>query len=152
MVTPKILSNLGINTLVESNNVGENLQDHLQLRVIYRLENAKTLNQKANSLLGKIAIGLEYALKRSGPMSMAPSQLGIFAMSDKSYETPNLQFHVQPLSLDKFGDPLHSFPGLTASVCNLNPQSRGNVHISSKDYKIAPSIDPNYLSKKKIKL
>ncbi len=149
---PKILSNLGINTLVESNNVGENLQDHLQLRVIYRLENAKTLNQKANSLLGKIAIGLEYALKRSGPMSMAPSQLGIFAMSDKSYETPNLQFHVQPLSLDKFGDPLHSFPGLTASVCNLNPQSRGNVHISSKDYKIAPSIDPNYLSEEKDKI
>ena len=149
---PKILSNLGINTLVESNNVGENLQDHLQLRVIYRLENAKTLNQKANSLLGKIAIGLEYALKRSGPMSMAPSQLGIFAMSDKSYETPNLQFHVQPLSLDKFGDPLHSFPGLTASVCNLNPQSRGKVHITSKDYKIAPSIDPNYLSEEKDKI
>ena len=138
--------------MVESNNVGENLQDHLQLRVIYRLENAKTLNQKANSLLGKIAIGLEYALKRSGPMSMAPSQLGVFAMSDTSYETPNLQFHVQPLSLDKFGDPLHSFPGLTASVCNLNPQSRGKVHITSKDYKIAPSIDPNYLSEEKDKI
>ena len=149
---PKILSNLGINTLVESNNVGENLQDHLQLRVIYRLENAKTLNQKANSILGKIAIGLEYALKRSGPMSMAPSQLGVFAKSDKSYETPNLQFHVQPLSLDKFGEPLHNFPGLTASVCNLNPQSRGKVHITSKDYKIAPLIDPNYLSEEKDKI
>jgi len=143
---PKILSNLGIDTKVESNNVGENLQDHLQLRVIYKLENAKTLNQRANSVFGKMAIGLEYALKRTGPMSMAPSQLGVFAMSDSSYETPNLQFHVQPLSLDKFGDPLHDFPGLTASVCNLNPQSRGSVHIVSKDNKEAPSIDPRYLS------
>ena len=143
---PKILSNLGIDTKVGSNNVGENLQDHLQLRVIYKLENAKTLNQRANSVFGKMAIGLEYALKRTGPMSMAPSQLGVFAMSDSSYETPNLQFHVQPLSLDKFGDPLHDFPGLTASVCNLNPQSRGSVHIVSKDNKEAPSIDPRYLS------
>ena len=149
---PNLLSDLGIETKVKSPNVGENLQDHLQLRVIYQLENAQTLNQKANSLLGKIAIGLEYALKRTGPMSMAPSQLGIFAMSDKSYETPNLQFHVQPLSLDKFGDPLHDFPGLTASVCNLNPQSRGSVHITSKDPKIAPSIDPNYLSEEQDKL
>ena len=149
---PNLHSDLGIETKVKSPNVGENLQDHLQLRVIYQLENAQTLNQKANSLLGKIAIGLEYALKRTGPMSMAPSQLGIFAMSDKSYETPNLQFHVQPLSLDKFGDPLHDFPGLTASVCNLNPQSRGSVHITSKDPKIAPSIDPNYLSEEQDKL
>ena len=108
---PEILSNLGIKTKVESKNVGENLQDHLQLRVIYRLDNAITLNQKANSFLGKMLIGLEYALKRTGPMSMAPSQLGVFAMSDNSYETPNLQFHVQPLSLDKFGDPLHEFSG-----------------------------------------
>jgi choline dehydrogenase-like flavoprotein len=149
---PNILSKLGIDTEVESKNIGENLQDHLQLRVIYELENAKTLNQKANSFIGKLGIGLEYALKRTGPMSMAPSQLGLFAMSDKSHETPNLQFHVQPLSLDKFGEPLHNFPGLTASVCNLNPQSRGNVHIVSKDYKIAPSIDPNYLSAEKDKI
>ena len=149
---PNILSKLGIDTEVESKNIGENLQDHLQLRVIYELENAKTLNQKANSLIGKLGIGLEYALKRTGPMSMAPSQLGLFAMSDKSHETPNLQFHVQPLSLDKFGEPLHNFPGLTASVCNLNPQSRGNVHIVSKDYKIAPSIDPNYLSAEQDKI
>jgi choline dehydrogenase-like flavoprotein len=105
-----------------------------------------TLNQKANSLWGKIGIGLEYVLNRTGPMSMAPSQLGVFAMSDDSYETPNLQFHVQPLSLDKFGDPLHDFPGLTASVCNLNPQSRGSVHINSKDPKLPPDIDPRYLS------
>ena len=149
---PNILSKVGIDTEVESKNIGENLQDHLQLRVIYELENAKTLNQKANSFIGKLGIGLEYALKRTGPMSMAPSQLGLFAMSDKSHETPNLQFHVQPLSLDKFGEPLHNFPGLTASVCNLNPQSRGNVHIVSKDYKIAPSIDPNYLSAEKDKI
>lgn len=149
---PNILSKLGIDTEVESKNIGENLQDHLQLRVIYELENAKTLNQKANSFIGKLGIGLEYAFKRTGPMSMAPSQLGLFAMSDKSHETPNLQFHVQPLSLDKFGEPLHNFPGLTASVCNLNPQSRGNVHIVSKDYKIAPSIDPNYLSAEKDKI
>jgi choline dehydrogenase-like flavoprotein len=149
---PNILSKLGIDTEVESKNIGENLQDHLQLRVIYELENAKTLNQKANSFIGKLGIGLEYALKRTGPMSMAPSQLGLFAMSDKSHETPNLQFHVQPLSLDKFGEPLHNFPGLTASVCNLNPQSRGNVHIVSKDYKIAPSIDPKYLSTEKDKI
>ena len=149
---PNILSKLGIDTEVESKNIGENLQDHLQLRVIYELENAKTLNQKANSLIGKLGIGLEYALKRTGPMSMAPSQLGLFAMSDKSHETPNLQFHVQPLSLDKFGEPLHNFPGLTASICNLNPQSRGNVHIVSKDYKIAPSINPNYLSTEQDKI
>ena len=149
---PNILSKLGIDTEVESKNIGENLQDHLQLRVIYELENAKTLNQKANSFIGKLGIGLEYALKRTGPMSMAPSQLGLFAMSDKSHETPNLQFHVQPLSLDKFGEPLHNFPGLTASVCNLNPQSRGNVHIVSKDYKVAPSIDPNYLSAEQDKI
>ena len=97
-------------------------------------------------------IGMEYALKRTGPMSMAPSQLGVFAMSDNSYETPNLQFHVQPLSLDKFGDPLHDFPGLTASVCNLNPQSRGSVHILSDDAKEAPAIDPNYLSEEQDKI
>jgi choline dehydrogenase-like flavoprotein len=142
----KVLSDLGIQTKINSVNVGENLQDHLQLRVIYKLENAVTLNQKANSLWGKIGIGLEYVLNRTGPMSMAPSQLGVFAMSDDSYETPNLQFHVQPLSLDKFGDPLHDFPGLTASVCNLNPQSRGSVHINSKDPKSPPDIDPRYLS------
>ena len=149
---PEILRKLGIKIEVENKNIGENLQDHLQLRVIYKLENAKTLNQKANSILGKLGIGLEYAFKRTGPMSMAPSQLGVFAMSDNSYDTPNLQFHVQPLSLDKFGEPLHNFPGLTASVCNLNPQSRGNVHIVSRDHRVAPSIDPNYLSAEQDKI
>ena len=143
---PKILNDIGIKIKVENKNVGENLQDHLQLRVIYKLKNAKTLNQQINSPFGKLKIGIEYLLNRSGPMSMAPSQLGIFAMSDSSYEFPNLQFHVQPLSLDKFGEPLHNFPGLTASVCNLNPLSRGSIHISSKNYNIPPKIDPNYLS------
>ena len=118
----------------------------MQLRVIYKLQNAKTLNQEINSVFGKIKIGMEYLFKRKGPMSMAPSQLGVFAMSDSSYEMPNVQFHVQPLSLDKFGDPLHDFPGLTASVCNLNPLSKGSVHIKSKDLNIQPEINPNYLS------
>ena len=143
---PSLLKKYGIEVKVDSKNVGENLQDHLQLRVIYKLKNAITLNEKINSMFGKIKIGLEYCFKRSGPMSMAPSQLGIFAMSDSSYEMPNLQFHVQPLSLDKFGEPLHNFPGLTASVCNLNPQSRGSVHINSNNFLSSPTIDPNYLS------
>ena len=143
---PDILNKNGIDSVVNSKNVGENLQDHLQLRVIYKLQNAKTLNQEINSVFGKIKIGMEYLFKRKGPMSMAPSQLGVFAMSDSSYEMPNVQFHVQPLSLDKFGDPLHDFPGLTASVCNLNPLSKGSVHIQSKDLNIQPEINPNYLS------
>ena len=126
---PKLLIKLGIKPIIDSKNVGENLQDHLQLRVIYKLQNAKTLNQEINSVFGKMKIGMEYLFKRKGPMSMAPSQLGVFAMSDSSYEMPNVQFHVQPLSLDKFGDPLHNFPGLTASVCNLNPLSLSLIHI-----------------------
>ena len=143
---PDILNKHGINPVVNLKNVGENLQDHLQLRVIYKLQNAKTLNQEINSVFGKIKIGMEYLFKRKGPMSMAPSQLGVFAMSDSSYEMPNVQFHVQPLSLDKFGDPLHDFPGLTASVCNLNPLSKGSVHIQSQDLHVQPEINPNYLS------
>ena len=143
---PDILNKHGIDPVLNLKNVGENLQDHLQLRVIYKLQNAKTLNQEINSVFGKIKIGMEYLFKRKGPMSMAPSQLGVFAMSDSSYEMPNVQFHVQPLSLDKFGDPLHDFPGLTASVCNLNPLSKGSVHIKSKDLNIQPEINPNYLS------
>ncbi len=143
---PMILKKYGIKIKVNNQNVGENLQDHLQLRVIYRLKGAETLNEKTNSVFGKLKIGLEYFLKRTGPMSMAPSQLGVFAMSDSYFEMPNIQFHVQPLSLDKFGDPLHDFPGLTASVCNLNPASRGTVHIRSNDFLVPPKIDPNYLS------
>jgi len=126
--------------------VGENLQDHLQIRSVYKVQGVSTLNTQATTLWGKAAIALEYALKRSGPMSMAPSQLGIFTRSDPSYLHPNIQYHVQPLSLEAFGQPLHSFPAITASVCNLNPSSRGNVSIRSADYREAPRIAPDYLS------
>ncbi|MFZ6871487.1 GMC family oxidoreductase [Undibacterium sp. Di27W] len=126
--------------------VGGNLQDHLQIRSAFKITGAKTLNKMANSLLGKARIGLEYALFQSGPMSMAPSQLGAFTRSDTSQATPNLQYHVQPLSLEKFGDPLHDFPAFTASVCNLRPTSRGHVRIASNDAAAAPKIVPNYLT------
>jgi choline dehydrogenase len=126
--------------------VGENLQDHLQLRLAYKVSNTKTLNERANRLIGRLGIGLEYALFRRGPMSMAPSQLGAFAKSDPSRETPDLQYHVQPLTLDRFGEPLHAFPAFTASVCNLRPTSRGSIHITSADAREAPAIKPNYLA------
>ena len=126
--------------------VGENLQDHLQIRAVYQVDGVKTLNTTANSLWGKAKIGLEYAFKRSGPMSMAPSQLGAFTRSDASQPHANLQYHVQPLSLDAFGEPLHRFNAFTASVCNLNPSSRGQVRIRSADPSDAPSIRANYLS------
>ncbi len=126
--------------------VGANLQDHLQIRSVYKVKHAKTLNTLANSWWGKAKIGLEYALSRSGPMSMAPSQLGAFTKSDPSREWANIQYHVQPLSLDAFGEPLHNFPAITASVCNLNPTSRGQVSLKSPDFKDAPAISPNYLS------
>ena len=126
--------------------VGENLQDHLQIRTIFKVENTKTLNQRANSLVGKAMMGLEYLLFKSGPLTMAPSQLGAFAKSSEAQETPNVEFHVQPLSLDKFGDPLHDFPAFTASICNLRPESRGTVHINSADPRDQPAIRPNYLS------
>lgn len=126
--------------------VGANLQDHLQIRSVYKVEGAKTLNTQASTLWGKAGIGLEYLLRRSGPMSMAPSQLGIFTRSSPSYVHPNIQYHVQPLSLEAFGQPLHTFPAITASVCNLNPTSRGQVSISSPDFNKAPRIAPNYLS------
>ncbi len=135
-----------MDVLHESAGVGENLQDHLQLRCIFKVEGAKTLNQRAGSLLGRAGIALEYALKRTGPMSMAPSQLGAFAKSDPSKDTADLEFHVQPLSLEKFGDPLHDFPAITASICNLRPESRGTVRLSSASTKDAPKIAPNYLS------
>jgi len=140
------LRGLGIDVVRESPGVGENLQDHLQLRLIYKIRNALTLNQRAATLRGKAAIALEYLLKRSGPMSMAPSQLGAFAKSDPSLETPDLQYHVQPLSLDRFGEPLHPFPAITASVCNLRPESRGSVHAASPRFGAPPSIRPNYLA------
>ena len=126
--------------------VGANLQDHLQIRSVYKVSNALTLNELASTQWGKLRIGMEYLFKRSGPMSMAPSQLGAFTRSRPELEHPNLQYHVQPLSLDAFGEPLHNFPAFTASVCNLNPTSRGTVHIQSPNFEQAPAIAPNYLS------
>lgn len=126
--------------------IGGNLQDHLQIRAVFKVEGAKTLNTLANSLAGKVLIGLQYALRRSGPMSMAPSQLGAFTRSDPGRAFANLEYHVQPLSLGAFGEPLHSFPAFTASVCNLNPGSRGTVYIRSPRFEDAPAISPSYLS------
>jgi choline dehydrogenase len=137
---------LGIAVVQDIPGVGENLQDHLQIRAVFKVKDAITLNTQANSLWGKAKIGLEYALKRSGPMSMAPSQLGAFTRSDPAQPYANLEYHVQPLSLEAFGQPLHSFNAFTASVCNLNPSSRGHVRITSPDFQKAPAIAPNYLS------
>jgi len=125
--------------------VGENLQDHLQIRMQYKVQNVKTLNGIANSLLGKAAMAFEYFAFRTGPLTMPPSQAGAFAKSDPSQPTPNIEWHVQPLSLDKFGDPLHSFPAITPSVCNLRPASRGWVRIKSPDPATYPEIRLNYL-------
>ena len=141
-----LLERLGIGVKHELAGVGENLQDHLQLRLIYRVEGVKTLNRIAATPWGKLGMGLEYLLKRSGPLSMAPSQLGAFAKSDPGQARANLQYHVQPLSLERFGEPLHEFPAFTASVCNLRPHSRGRVDITSVDAAVAPMIQPNYLS------
>lgn len=141
-----LLGKHGVEVLADVAGVGANLQDHLQLRCAWKLTGAKTLNTLANSLWGKAKIGLEYALKRSGPMSMAPSQLGAFAKSRPDLATADLEYHVQPLSLGAFGEPLHDFPAMTASVCNLRPESRGVVEIASGDAKDAPRIAPNYLS------
>jgi choline dehydrogenase len=140
------LCDLGIDIVHALPGVGENLQDHLQLRLVFKLKDALTLNTLSANLWGKAKIGLEYLLKRSGPMSMAPSQLGAFAKSDPGLETPDLEYHVQPLSLDRFGEPLHPFPAITASVCNLRPESRGSVHATSSRFGDAPAIRPNYLS------
>ena len=140
------LAELGITPVIDLPGVGANLQDHLQLRSIYQVNGIRTLNQVANTWFGKTMMGLEYAWRRGGPLSMAPSQLGAFTKSDPSLETPNLEYHVQPLSLDKFGDPLHRFPAFTASVCNLRPSSRGRVDIVSRNPTDAPRIAPNYLS------
>ncbi|MSQ67432.1 MAG: choline dehydrogenase [Gammaproteobacteria bacterium] len=126
--------------------VGSNLQDHLQLRMIYQVQGIKTLNQQANSWWGKAMMGLEYAFFRRGPLTMAPSQLGLFTRSQAHFATPDLEYHVQPLSLDKFGEPLHTFPAFTASVCNLRPASRGYVHIRDTAPASAPAIAPCYLS------
>lgn len=141
----KHLSAHGVDLQHRLPGVGQNLQDHLQVRTVYQVEGVKTLNTMASTLRGKAAFALEYALKRSGPMSMAPSQLGIFTKSDPSRKHSNIQFHVQPLSLEAFGQPLHDFPAITASVCNLNPTSRGTVLLKSPRAEDAPAIAPNYL-------
>jgi choline dehydrogenase len=140
------LRQLGITTRCDLPGVGSNLQDHLQLRMIFRTRGIRSLNLIAGTLWGKAWMGMQYALSRSGPLAMAPSQLGAFAKSSAAVATPDLEYHVQPLSLDKFGDPLHAFAAFTASVCNLRPTSRGAVHIASADPAVAPRIAPNYLS------
>lgn len=141
-----LLQQHGIDVVLDAPGVGENLQDHLQIRAVFSVEGTKTLNTLANSLFGKAMIGLEYVLKRSGPMSMAPSQLGAFTRSDPNRPHANLEYHVQPLSLEAFGEDLHDFPAITVSVCNLNPSSRGHIRIGSSDYRDAPKITPNYLA------
>ena len=151
-----LLQQHGIAMVQDLPGVGANLQDHLQIRSVYKIHSspglstrakkALSLNTMANTLMGKARIGLEYALKRTGPMSMAPSQLGAFTRSSPDQPYPNIEYHVQPLSLDAFGEPLHSFNAFTASVCNLNPTSRGTVHIKSPRFEDAPAIAPNYLS------
>ncbi len=140
------LQDMGITTRQHAPGVGANLQDHLQIRCAYKVSGIDTLNMRAGSLWGKAKIGLEYLLNRSGPMAMAPSQLGMFTRSHPRFQTPNLQYHVQPLSLAAFGEELDPFPAITASVCNLRPQSRGRVSIISERPEDAPCIAPNYLS------
>ena len=141
-----LLQKHGIKVVHELPGVGENLQDHLQIRMIYKVHNTVTLNERANSLFGKVAMGMEYLLFRTGPLTMPPSQLGAFARSDPRQQSANIEWHVQPLSLEKFGDPPHKFSAITPSVCNLRPTSRGHVRIKSADPAVYPAITLNYLS------
>ncbi len=143
------LQRFGIDVVHDLRGVGENLQDHLQLRMAYRVHGVRTLNTMTAHWWGKLLIGMQYALWRSGPMSMSPSQLGAFAKSsqnDVSIARPDIEYHVQPLSLDRFGEPLHRFNAFTASACHLRPTSRGSIHIESPDPLAPPTIAPNYLS------
>lgn len=140
----ELLKEHGIDVQHHLPGVGENLQDHLQLRLIYRVRGVKTINDAG--LFGKAMMGAQYALLRRGALTMAPSTFGMFTRSSPEHATPNVEFHIQPLSLDKFGDPLHPFPAFTASICNLRPTSRGSVRIKSNDPLAAPAIQPNYLS------
>ena len=142
----ELLAQRGIPVVQDLPGVGANLQDHLQIRAVYKVQGVETLNTMANSLWGKAKIGMEYAFKRTGPMSMAPSQLGAFTRSSPEHQHANIEYHVQPLSLDAFGESLHSFNAFTASVCNLQPTSRGSVQIKSSRFEDAPAIAPNYLS------
>ncbi|PTV96331.1 choline dehydrogenase-like flavoprotein [Rhodobacter aestuarii] len=143
---PEVLASHGIAPQVAVEQVGKNLQDHLQLRLIFKVSGVRTLNTMSSSLWGKAKIAAEYALFRRGPMSMSPSQAGIFARSFPEKEMPDLEWHLQPVSLDKFGDPVHPFEAMTASVCNLRPESRGTTHLASPDFRAAPAIRPNYLA------
>jgi choline dehydrogenase len=140
------LAPLGVATVLDRQGVGRNLQDHLQQRAIYKVQGVRTLNETYYSIVRRCLMGLDYAFRRRGPLTMAPSQLGIFTRSDPHRERANIQFHVQPLSLDKFGDPLHRFPAITVSACNLQPTSRGTVRIRSAEPAELPVIAPNYLS------
>jgi choline dehydrogenase len=155
--TPKLLelsgigqadrvASLGIPVAHDLPGVGENLQDHLQIRTVFKVRGVPTLNDMAGSLFGKARIALQYALTRSGPMSMAPSQFGMFTKSSPDCETPDLEYHVQPLSTDRLGDPLHPFPAITVSVCNLRPTSVGSVHATTARPEVQPDIRLNYLS------
>jgi len=140
------LAEHGIAVVHDTPGVGRNLQDHLQQRAIFKVHGVKTLNETYHSLVGRALMGAEYALFQTGPLTMAPSQLGIFTRSSPDHERPNIQFHVQPLSLDKFGDPLHRFPAVTVSACNLRPTSRGTIRLRSGDPVAKPVIAPNYLA------
>ena len=140
------LQELGIEVCHDLPGVGRNLQDHLQVRLVYGVQGIATLNERVGSLVGKGRMGLEYLLFRKGPLTMAPSQLGVFTRSDPRFATPNLEYHIQPLSLDKFGEPLHAYPAFTASVCNIRPTSRGEIRLASAEPTIPPSIRPNYLA------
>jgi choline dehydrogenase len=140
------LHTVGIAPCLERAAVGANLQDHLQVRAVFAVDGTRTLNTLAATWFGKARIAAQYLALRSGPMSMAPSQLGAFTRSDPSQPWPNIEYHVQPLSLDAFGEPLHAFEAFTASVCNLNPGSRGEVHVVSPDPALAPRIAPGYLA------
>ena len=142
----RLLQSKGIDVLHDLPGVGENLHDHLQVRSIYKVDNTVTLNQRANSFFGKLAMGLEYFTFKTGPLTMPPSQLGAFAKSDPDQFSANIEWHVQPLSLDKFGEPLHRFNAVTPSVCNLHPESRGHIRIKSIEASAAPAITLNYLS------
>lgn len=135
-----------ISLVLDRPGIGKNLHDHLQLRAVFKVSGAKTLNTIYHSVLGRIGLGLEYAFLRRGPLAMAPSQLGLFTRSDPSRERANIQFHVQPLSLDRFGEPLHVFAAFTASVCNVQPTSRGELRLRSRDPDASPAISPNYLA------
>lgn len=141
-----LLRDHGVAVVHDLPGVGANLQDHLQIRTVYKVSNTRTLNPRANSRWGRMTMGIDYALRRRGPLTMAPSQLGAFAKSDPARETADLEYHVQPLSLDKFGDPLHPFEAFTASVCNLRPTSRGSVSLKNPEPLAAPAIQPNYLA------